>query len=55
MFLIYIWSNKYGAMDMLSVITRNRATFYIGGIIVAFAVYIASFCLSVDFYSNKDF
>ena len=55
MFLIAFGAKIYGAMDMLSVITRNPAMFYIGGIIVAFAVYIASFCLSVHFHSNKDF
>ena len=55
MFLIIFGARIYGAMDMLSVITKNPAMFYIGGIIVAFAIYIASFCLSVHFHSNKDF
>lgn len=55
MFLIIFGARIYGTMDMLNCITSNLDIFYIGSIITAFAVYIASFCLSAHFYSNRDF
>ena len=55
MFLIIFGAKIYGIIDIFHSITDNLDMFYIISIIIAFAVYIASFCLSAHFYLNKDF
>ena len=54
-FLIVFALKMCGLTDEAYFITGNSNMFYIISIIVAFAIYIASFCLSVHFHSNKDF
>lgn len=54
-FLIVFTLKMCGLTDEAYFITGNSNMFYIISIIVAFAIYIASFCLSVHFHSNKDF